>query len=105
MDYFPPMLEVASKLKHLRQPLFLAIFGKAPTPEAAKKVRLSTWAKLLQRNAGDPDHRRADVRVVPGGGADGGAGRDRGSQVAEHSDGELAGLQVLNTGSGGRRSS
>ena len=44
------MLEVASKLKHLRQPLFLAIFGKAPTPEAAKKVRLSTWAKLLQRN-------------------------------------------------------
>ena len=50
VDYFPPMLEVASKLKHLRQPLFLAIFGKAPTPEAAKKVRLSTWAKLLQRN-------------------------------------------------------
>ena len=50
VDYFPPMLEVASKLKHLRQPLFLAIFGKAPTPEAAKKVRLSTWAKLLRRN-------------------------------------------------------
>ena len=45
-----PLLEVASKLKHLRQPLFLAVFGKAPTPEAAKKVRLSTWAKLLQRN-------------------------------------------------------
>ena len=50
VDYFPPMLEVASKLKHLRQPLFLAIFGKAPTPEAARKVRLSTWAKLLRRN-------------------------------------------------------
>ena len=47
VDYFPPMLEVASKLKHLRH-------GKAPTPEAAKKVRLSRWAKLLAHTGGDP---------------------------------------------------
>ena len=50
VGYFPQMLEVAGKLKHLRQPLFLAIWQKAPTPAAARKVRLSTWAKLLKRN-------------------------------------------------------
>lgn len=49
VDTFPQMLEVASKLKHLRQPLFREIFRKAPTPAAAAKVRLATWRKLLQR--------------------------------------------------------
>ena len=49
VDTFPQLLEVASKLKHLRQPLFREIFRKAPTPAAAAKVRLATWRKLLQR--------------------------------------------------------
>ena len=49
VDFFPQMLEVASKLKHLGQPLFFEIWEKAPTPAAARKVRRSTWASLLQR--------------------------------------------------------
>ena len=43
------MLEVSPKLKHLGQPLFREIGGKASTPAAARKVRCSTWEKLLRR--------------------------------------------------------
>ena len=49
VDYFPPLLEVAGKAKNLGKPLFLEIWAKASTPEAAHKVRRSTWAKLLRR--------------------------------------------------------
>ena len=49
VDYFPQMLEVSRKVKHLGQPLFREIWGKAPTPAAARKVRRATWEKLLRR--------------------------------------------------------
>ena len=49
VNYFPQMLEVSPKLKHLGQSLFREIWGKASTPAAARKVRCSTWEKLLRR--------------------------------------------------------
>lgn len=49
VNYFPQLLEVAPKVKHLGQPLFREIWEKAPTPAAARKVRRSTWEKLLRR--------------------------------------------------------
>ena len=49
VNSFPQMLEVSPKLKHLGQPLFREIWGKASTPAAARKVRCSTREKLLRR--------------------------------------------------------
>lgn len=49
VDFFPQLLEVVGKMSNLAKPLFSEIWAKASTPEAARKVRHSTWAKLLRR--------------------------------------------------------
>lgn len=49
VDFFPQLLEVAGKMGNLAKPLFSEIWAKASTPEAARKVRRSSWAKLLRR--------------------------------------------------------
>ena len=46
VDYFPQMLAVAGKMKNLGKPFFMELWGRAPTPAKARRVRRATLANL-----------------------------------------------------------